>query len=331
MSNPATFAEAAAEVRRWAGEPRAAAQAATAKEAAESHRKENPLSAGFLLDDLKERETGESSDDWNDMLRDLTKPYSIPSEDPAQSQLVGYVDAAIGELMEAILHHPEFQALEATWRGVYFLVSQLETGSDLKVYLLDLTKEELASDLKSADDLARTALYRTIVEETVQTPGADPWALLAGNYMFELESVDIEGLGRLAKIASAAGAPFVAAAGSSLIGCESVARTPDPNDWSLRRGSTVCQTWEALRGLPEACSLGLILPRFLLRLPYGKKFDSVESFPFEEMATPPQHEHYLWGNSCFVAAMLLGRTFSDCGWNFSDGIRRDVEGLLLHV
>lgn len=233
--------------------------------------------------------------------------------------------------MGAILHHPEFQALEAAWRGVYFLVSQLDTSSDLRIYLLDLTKEELASDLKSGDDLARTALYRSIVEETVQTPGADPWALLAGNYVFELEGGEVESLGRLARIASAAGAPWVSAAGSTLLGCRSLAATPDPDDWSLPSGTAASETWEALRKLPEASSLGLILPRFLLRLPYGKRSDPMDSFAFEELLGTPEHEHYLWGNPCFVAALLLGRTFSESGWESSEGIQQDVDGLPLHV
>ena len=219
----------------------------------------------------------------------------LPGEDPQRAELVGHVDAAIGELMEAILHHPEFQALEASWRGIYFLVSQLDTGRDLEIYLLDFAKEELASDLKSSEDLSRTILYKAMVEETVQTPGASPWALLAANYLFGLESGDIESLGRVAKIASVAGAPFVAAAGASLIGCESFAATRDPDDWSLGGGTAVSQAWEAVRHLPEASSLGLILPRFLLRLPYGKESDPIESLPFEELSTPPEHEHYLWG------------------------------------
>lgn len=336
LGHPSTFAEAAAEVRRWAGERPEPKQPDYGSDVRpERASEENNLSAGFLLEDLKERETVEAdsaaSSDWNGMLQDLVKPYSIPSEDPAQTQLLGYVDAAIGELLEAILHHPEFQALEATWRGVYFLVSQLETGGELKIYLLDLTKQEVASDLHSADELARTALYSVLVEQTVQTPGADRWALLAGNYVFDLERADIENLGRLAKIASAAGAPLVAAAGPSLIGCQALAATPDPDDWSLPRGTAAGQMWEALRVLPEASSLGLILPRFLLRLPYGKKSDPIESFPFEEVDAVSQHEHYLWGNPCFVAALLLARTFTDSGWEFSEGIQQDVEGLPLHV
>jgi len=331
LSNPATLAEGAAEVSRWA-EVRQATPPSERKSA--DDQEEGHLSAGFLLEGLAERgpSTAGRSDlgDWDAELRDIVQPHLAPRDDPQQAELVGHVDTAIGELLEAILHHPEFQALEAAWRGVYFLISQLETGSSLKVYLFDLTKDELASDLQSADDLSRTTLYRAIVEETVQTPGADPWALLAGNYVFELESGDMDRLGRLARIASAAGAPFVAAAGPSLIGCESLAATPDPDDWSLPRGSSVCQTWEALRALPEASSLGLILPRFLLRLPYGKKSDPIESFSFEEMAAA-LHEYYLWGNPCFIATLLLARTFSESGWEFAEGIQQDVEGLPLHV
>ena len=335
LSNPSTFAEGAAEVSRWAEvrqettKPGPAGETKSAEDQAQ-----DPLSAGFLLEGLTERHStaGRSGlGDFDAELRDIVQPHLAPRENPQQAELVGHVDAAIGELLEAILHHPEFQALEASWRGVYFLVSQLDTGSDLKIYLLDFTKEELASDLRSSEDLSRTALYRAMVEETVQTPGATPWALLAGNYVFDLESGDIESLGRVAKIAAAAGAPFVAAAGASLIGCESLAATPDPDDWSLAGGTAVSQAWEAVRHLPEASSLGLILPRFLLRLPYGKKSDPIESLPFEELSTPPEHEHYLWGNPCFVAALLLARTFTESGWEFSEGIQQDVEGLPLHV
>jgi type VI secretion system protein ImpC len=95
--------------------------------------------------------------------------------------------------------------------------------------------------------------------------------------------------------------------------------------------TAVSQAWEAVRHLPEASSLGLILPRLLLRLPYGKKADPIESLPFEELSTPPEHEHYLWGNPCFVAAFLLARTFSESGWQFLEGIQQDIDGLPLHV
>jgi len=336
LTNPSTFAEGAAEVSRWADVRQATNQSAPAseKKSAES-RGEDPLSAGFLLDGLAERgqSTAGRSDlgDFDAELRDIVQPHLAPREDPQRAELVAHVDAAIGELLEAILHHPEFQALEASWRGIYFLVSQLDTGSDLKIYLLDFTREELTADLKSSEDLSRTLFYKAMVEETVQTPGASPWALLAANYLFGLESGDIESLGRVAKIASAAGAPFVAAAGASLIGCESLAATPDPDDWSLERGAAISQAWEAVRHLPEASSLGLILPRFLLRLPYGKKSDPIESLPFEEMSSPSEHEHYLWGNPSLLAALLVARTFTECGWEFSKGIQQDVEGLPLHV
>jgi type VI secretion system protein ImpC len=234
-------------------------------------------------------------------------------------------------LLEAILHHPEFQALEASWRGVYFLVSQLDTGSDLKIYLLDFTKEELASDLSSSEDLSRTALYRAMVEETVQTPGATPWALLAGNYVFDLESGDIEVLDGSPRSPPRQERRSWLPQVPALVGCESLAVTPDPDDWSLAGGTAVSQAWEAVRHLPEASSLGLILPRFLLRLPYGKKADPIESLPFEELSTPRSMSTISGGNPCFAAALLLARTFTESGWQFLEGIQQDIEGLPLHV
>src|SRR5262245_33592954 len=198
VNNPSTFAAGAAEVRRWAEAPEQKSQLAAhndlftnpvipakagiqpgEKKPAEDQQ-EDHLSAGFLLDGLAERghATAHSGlGDFEGQLRKIVQPHLAPRDDPQQPELISRVDAAIGELMEAILHHPEFQALEAAWRGVHFLVTHLDTGTDLKVYLIDLTKEELASDLKSSEDLSRTAFHKVLVEETVQTPGADPWAL----------------------------------------------------------------------------------------------------------------------------------------------------------
>ena len=336
LTNPLKFAEAAAEVRRWVEVPQPVNPSTpTSEKNAAKHEEKSLLSAGFLLEGLAERGqtaiSGSGLEDLDAELCKIVQPHLVPRENPQQTELMAHVDAAIGELLEAILHHPEFQALEATWRGVYFLVSQLDTGSDLKIYVLDFAKKELASDLKSSEDLSQTELYKVIVEETVQTLGASPWALLAGNYVFDLESDDIERLGRIAKIAAAAGAPYVAGAGPSMIGCSSLATPPDPDDWLLRGGAQAADLWYALRRMPEASSVGLILPRFLLRLPYGKESDPIESLPFEEMTSPPEHEHYLWGNSCFVAALLLARTFSESGWEFTEGIQQDVEDLPLHV
>jgi type VI secretion system protein ImpC len=116
-----------------------------------------------------------------------------------------------------------------------------------------------------------------------------------------------------------------------VLGCASLAQTPDPDDWQKAPDSTEEQAWQALRQLPEACCLGLALPRFLLRVPYGKNTDPVEQFVFEEMPEGTSHENYLWGNPAIACVYLLGRAFSHNGWDFHSGVLQEIDGLPLHV
>jgi type VI secretion system protein ImpC len=228
--------------------------------------------------------------------------------------------------MQAILHHSDFQALEAAWRGLDFLARGLETDTQLKLYLLDVSLAELAADFGSADDLSATGIYKLLVGETVLTPGATPWAVLAGNYAFDDGLVNVELLCRIALIASKAGAPFLAAADSKILGCKSFGETPDPDQWKPASE----ETWNFVRGFPEAKYLGLAAPRFLLRLPYGKQTSPTETFPFEEMPAP-RHGEYLWGNPIFACTMLIGQAFSEYGWAMRPGMVAEIGGLPVHV
>jgi type VI secretion system protein ImpC len=176
----------------------------------------------------------------------------------------------------------------------------------LKLYLLDISKAELAADLTSAEDLRESLTWRTLVAE-------NPWSVVAGNYTFARTVDDAELLGRLAKIASVAGAPFLAEA--------------DPAN---RENEEAARRWGQLRELPEACWIGLAMPRFLLRLPYGKKADCVESFDFEEMPGTPAHSQYLWGNPAFACVQLLAEGFANDGWEMRPGALAEIGGLPLH-
>jgi type VI secretion system protein ImpC len=288
-----------------------------------------------VLDETEGRppETGTLTDssEWNAFLQRIVKPHLVPDVDPQQAELVAAVDAAIAKLMRTILHHPDFQAIEAAWRGLYFLVSRLETGAELKLYLLDISKAELSADLGATENLRSTATYRLLVEQSVETPGAEPWAVLVGNYIFDETREHVKLLGRMAKIASHAGAPFISAANAHLLGCDSLAETPDPDNWQRPTDTEESQAWEALRKLPEASYLGLALPGFLLRLPYGAETDPIEQFDFEEMTDVPHHDHYLWGNPSFACVCLLAQAFTHYGWNLRPGVIHDIEGLPLHL
>jgi len=336
-----TFAEAAAEVRGWrealvAAKPSAAAPPPVPQ--ATPLPPPPPAPEGLFDQVLAEAEqqlpesaARPAPSQWDLLIAELVDPYLEPKTDPQQSEYVASVDAAVGELMRKILHHPQFQALEASWRGVSLLVSRLECGADLKLFVWDVSKAELEADLSGAEDLARSGTYRVLVEQSVHVPEGQPWALFVGDYGFGPTRFDAELLGRLAKIARAAGAPLVAGAGARLAGCESLVRTPDPIDWQFTPDKEAAQAWAALRMLPEAPWVGLALPRLLLRLPYGRQTTPVEKFEFEELPGEPDHEGYVWGNPAFVCACLLGQSFSRHGWSFRPGMIDELDDLPVHV
>jgi type VI secretion system protein ImpC len=226
------------------------------------------------------------------------------------------------------------QALEALWRATFLLVRQLETGSQLKLYLIDISKQELAADLlsgnnTSAKDLRDTGVYRLLVEQSVETPGAEPWAVMVGNYRFGAGEEDTALLSRMAQIAMRARAAFLAEAGPSLLGCSSssLSSAPQPREWK----GPAANGWVELRHRAEAGAVGLALPRFLLRLPYGKKTSPLEAFDFEEFSGTPVHEDYLWGNPAFAVALLLGQSFGEAGWEMRPGTVAEIDKLPLHV
>jgi type VI secretion system protein ImpC len=296
-----------------------------------------PERKGSLLEDIVEQADGPATerpsrrDQLQAFVQRVTEPHLVQHDDRLQAQVLGVLDRAISAQMRALLHTPDFQQLEAGWRGMDFLVRRIETGSQLKVYLVNISQEELIDDLLDASNIRDSQLHRLLIERTIGTPGAEPLTLLVGNYTFGSSAIDLEALGRMAQIAMAAKAPFVAAASPRLLGCQSLVEAPHPREWKTPLAQEADQAWKRLRQLPEAAWVGLALPRFLLRLPYGKETDPAESFDFEEMPGIPEHEHYLWGYPAFACAVLLAQSFSEEGWHMRPGMHTEIGRLPLHV
>jgi type VI secretion system protein ImpC len=241
------------------------------------------------------RQKAPARSDWDQLVHEMVAPYAVPGPDPRQPELIAQTDSAIAGQMRAILHHPRFQAIESAWRVLDFLVRRLETGEDLKISILDLPQQALVSE-------AGMAALRRAASDT-------PRALIAALYYFSPHEEPT--LLHVAAVARAASAPVIAGLAPEVVGLEGV--FPD------------------LRRSPDARWVGLALPRFLLRLPYGSSTSEIESFAFEEMPATPEHQRYLWGHPAAACACLLAETFSRHGWSMRPGEVDTIEGLPLHV
>ena len=225
----------------------------------------------------------------------------------ADSEVIA-VDRATAEHMRQILHHPRFQSMEAAWRSVYFLIKRIETDRHLKIFLLDFDKQALQADLAKESD---SRLHKLFCDPS---PGDNPWSLLVGNYIFEDNIDDALLLAQIGAVAQQAGAPFIAGARETLAGCESFSDYPDADDWSYKLKPGAENAWTLLRQDAVANYIGLALPRFMLRAPYGSKSSPIETFKFEEMPEHYCHECFLWGNAAFIKAEQLARAFAQHRW-----------------
>ncbi|HEY6221838.1 MAG TPA: type VI secretion system contractile sheath large subunit, partial [Candidatus Eisenbacteria bacterium] len=226
-------------------------------------------------------------------------------------------------------HSPRFREIEAAWRALDLLVRRVEEES-VRVFFLDASREALLEDVTSHEKLSGTGLYRRFVTETIDTPGAEPWGAILGLYDFGPTLADAALLSRLAKLARAAGAPFLAGARPDFVGCASLAATPDPSDWRVPEGEGAI-IWDELRALPESAWVALALPRLLMRRPYGAKTEPIDAFPFEELPAAPEHEAYLWGNAALACALVLTGAFELGGWELKPETAAEIQGLPTHV
>ena len=329
LSNAATYNEAAREVRSWIKSDKNSDEAASKPEVSVG----SGISTDNLLDQILGQTDSEStapqkpnatSSELSAFVGKLVKPYLIQTDTEEQANLLLAVDEITTDLMRKILHHPQFQALESAWRGVYLLVRKIETDSNLKIYLFDISKSELSDSLRSADDLTENQIYRLFNDAEYS------WALAGGNYDFNLNVDDAAALIRLAKIGYNANIPFVSHIQPEMFGLPSFDDFPSSHKLHFFEDSTEVKLWNVLRSLPEATHLGLLMPRFLARLPYGAKTEPAETFYFEEFTAEVKHEQYLWANPAFICAILLAQSFNQSGWNLAGNLIQNFEGLPLY-
>jgi type VI secretion system protein ImpC len=247
---------------------------------------------------------------------------------------IAQIDDLLSAQLNEVLHHPEFQALEASWRGLQYLVMRTETGPMLKLRLLNITKAELLKDLEKAVEFDQSALFKKIYEEEYGTFGGFPYSVLVGDYDFGRHPQDIALLDKISHVAAAAHAPFIAAASPKLLDMASFTEIGVPRDLSKIFESAELIRWRSFRESEDSRYVSLVLPRVLLRLPYGPKTVPVEGMGFVEDVDGADHGRYLRGNPGWVLAERITSAFAQHGWTAAiRGVEGGgkVEGLPTHT
>ncbi len=230
--------------------------------------------------------------------------------------IVAEIDRQLAAQINLILHHPEFQQIEASWRGVQFLVDSTETGPLLKIKLLDISKRELHRSLRKFHGTAwdQSPLFRRVYEEEFGQLGGEPYGVLIGDYEFDHRPEDVQLLGLVAQVAAAAHTPFIAAAAPSVMQMDTWAELANPRDLTRIFQTPEYTAWRSLRDGEDTRYLGLCLPRFLARLPYGARTDPTEGFDFEEQVEGADGQRYLWTNAAYAMAANIARAFDLYAW-----------------
>ncbi|USI74899.1 type VI secretion system contractile sheath large subunit [Sphingomonas morindae] len=225
------------------------------------------------------------------------------------------IDRKLTEQINRIIHHPEFQALESAWRGLWYLVGNTSTGKDLKIRVLNISKEETRRQLRQYRDAAwdQSPLFKRIYEAEFGQLGGQPYGAIVCDYYFDHSGPDIEVMKGLAKIGAAAHCPVLAAAGPRLIGMDSWRELSNPRDIAKQFDATDYMAWRSFRASNDSRYLALTLPRFLGRPLYGAATDPVPEFAFEEEVAG-DHDQYLWLNAAYALAVRITEAFKTYGW-----------------
>lgn len=227
---------------------------------------------------------------------------------------ISQIDKLISDQLNEVLHHPDLQKLEASWRGLHMLVDQTETSSRLKLRLLNVTQKELQNDLEKAVEFDQSALFKKIYEEEYGTFGGHPFSLLVGDYAFGRHPQDVALLEKLSNVAAAAHAPFIAAANPKLFDMNSFTELAVPRDLSKIFESLELIKWRSFREGEDSRYVSLVLPNFLLRLPYGPDTKPVVGMDYLEDVNGTDHSKYLWGNAAWLMATRITSAFAKYGW-----------------
>ena len=230
------------------------------------------------------------------------------------NERIAAIDALLSAQLNEVMHAPEFQKIEASWRGLNYLVHQSETGTMMKIRMLNVGKKELLRDMERASEFDQSALFKKVYEDEFGMFGGAPYGALIGDYEFGRHPQDIALLEKISNVAAASHAPFVAAANSQLFNWDDFSEMSGPRDLAKIFESAEYTKWRSFRNSEDSRYVGLALPHILMRLPYGQDTVPVEAFNFTEKVDGKDHSKYLWGNAAYALGTRLTESFSKHHW-----------------
>lgn len=266
----------------------------------------------------------------------------------SQTQLIGHdvvktieamvaaIDRKLSEQINQILHHPDLQKLEGAWRGLHYMVNNTETDEHLKIRVMNISKQDLGKTLKRYKGTAwdQSPIFKRVYEEEYGQFGGEPFGCMVGDYHFDHSPPDVELLTEMSKVCAAAHMPFISGASPTTMQMETWQELANPRDLTKIFSTPEYAAWRSLRESDDARYIGLAMPRFLSRLPYGSRTNPVEEFDFEEDTGAADHHKYTWANAAYAMATNINRSFKEYGWcSRIRGIESGgaVEGLPAHT
>ena len=281
---------------------------------------------GSDLASLLQKEFKPKSDEAKSAVESAVQ--TLAQQALAQTQLIGKdvvksiedmiaaIDKKLSAQVNQILHHEDFQKLEGAWRGLHYMVSNTETDEQLKIRVMNISKADLGKTLKryKGTNWDQSPLFKKVYEEEYGQFGGEPFGCLVGDYHFDQSAPDVELLAEMAKVSAAAMAPFITGASPTLMQMDSWQELANPRDLTKIFSTPEYAAWRSLRESDDSKYLGLAMPRFLSRLPYGAKTNPVEEFNFEEDTGSADHSKYTWANAAYAMATNINRSFKEFGW-----------------
>lgn len=316
LQDPQTFPSAAATVRSWlSAETRreeSAPPPASKSSVSESSATLEDINKDNLLDQILEQHSASTPannerSQWQEVIHEIVAPHALPGTDPELPELLECLDSVISKSMTYLLTNVEFRNLERNWRLLQQVVRVVETSRQFKMYIVDVSHQELIDSLQNSNSINQSELFQVL---DIEGSGETRWDLIVSTETFSLSSDATELLSRLGLVSLSTQGVLLGAADGSHVGCPPTDRHPDPTEWAPADDAEANALWTRLKASPLASAIGLFWPSVLVRLPYGRQTNPINSFQYEELSGIPQSAELLWGSPALLAIILYARAMT---------------------